>query len=73
MPQERGRPRSDFGPKTVTKREPTAEELKIADAQLTQARVDAQGKPLDPLTAKREAYEDLLWALINTKEFLYNH
>ena len=54
-------------------REPTADELKIAEAYLAQPRVDAQGKPLDPLTAKRQAYEDLLWALINTKEFLYNH
>ena len=23
--------------------------------------------------ARREAYEDTLWALINTKEFLFNH
>ncbi len=54
-------------------REPTAEEVKIAETHLAQPRVDAQGKPLDPGAAKRMAYEDLLWALINTKEFLYNH
>ena len=24
-------------------------------------------------TAKRQAYEDMLWAVINTKEFLFNH
>ena len=54
-------------------REPKADELKVAETYLGQPRVDAQGKPLDPLTAKRLAYEDLLWALINTKEFLYNH
>ncbi len=52
---------------------PTAEEIKIAAAHLAKPRLDAQGKPLDPLKAKRQGYEDLLWALINTKEFLFNH
>ncbi|MDR3637883.1 MAG: DUF1549 and DUF1553 domain-containing protein [Isosphaeraceae bacterium] len=54
-------------------REPSADELKVAEAYVAKARVDAQGKPLDPARAKREAYEDLLWAIINTKEYLYNH
>ena len=25
------------------------------------------------MKAKRRGYEDLLWAILNTKEFLYNH
>ena len=54
-------------------REPRAEELQTLGAHLAKSRFDAQGKPLDPQTAKRQAYEDILWALINTKEFLYNH
>lgn len=54
-------------------REPRAEELQIAEAYVARSRFDAAGKPLDPQTSKRQGYEDLLWALINTKEFLYNH
>jgi len=54
-------------------REPSAEELKVAEAYVARPRVDSEGKPLDPARAKREAYEDLLWAIINTKEYLYNH
>ena len=54
-------------------REPTAEELKVAEAYVARPRGLSQGKPLDHATARREAYEDLLWAIINTKEYLYNH
>jgi hypothetical protein len=54
-------------------REPRADEVQIAEKYLAKPRVDAQGKPLDSQNAKRQGYEDLLWALINTKEFLYNH
>jgi hypothetical protein len=54
-------------------REPKAEETGIAQAYLEKSRTDPNGTPLDPLRAKRQGYEDLLWALINTKEFLYNH
>jgi hypothetical protein len=54
-------------------RQPTAEETKIATDYLAQPRTDAQGKPVDPVRAKRLAYEDLIWAMLNTKEFLYNH
>ena len=54
-------------------REPSDKERKVAEAYITRKRQDSQGKPLDPTRAKREAYEDLLWAIINTKEYLYNH
>lgn len=54
-------------------REPRSEEVQIAEKYLAKPRVDAQGRPLDSQRAKRQGYEDLLWALINTKEFLYNH
>ena len=42
-------------------RQPDPEELRIATEHLATPR------------GKRQAYEDLIWALLNTKEFLYNH
>ena len=54
-------------------RMPDADELKLALGHLAAGRKDKDGKPLAPELAKRQAYEDLLWALINTKEFLFNH
>lgn len=54
-------------------REPRADELQVAEGYLGRSRFDAEGKPLDAQKARRQAYEDVLWALINTKEFLYNH
>jgi hypothetical protein len=54
-------------------REPTADEVRIAETHLLKPRTDAAGKPLDSQRAKRNGYEDLLWALMNTKEFLFNH
>jgi hypothetical protein len=47
-------------------REPREQELKTAGDYLSKKGADSQ-------TAKRRAFEDVLWALINTKEFLYNH
>jgi Protein of unknown function (DUF1553)/Protein of unknown function (DUF1549) len=46
----------------VFAREPSADELKIAEAHLAKHAKDP-----------RTAYEDIVWALINTKEFLFNH
>jgi hypothetical protein len=54
-------------------REPDEEELRIAVTHLSKPRADAAGKLIDATTAKRQAFEDLIWALVNTKEFLFNH
>jgi hypothetical protein len=43
-------------------RPPSADELRTAEEYVTAHS-----------GAKRQAYEDLLWALLNTKEFLFNH
>jgi len=57
----------------VYSREPDAEEMKIALAHLAKRPKDKDGKELAPATAKRQVYEDIVLALINTKEFLFNH
>jgi hypothetical protein len=46
----------------VYSREPNEDELQIATTHLAKHRKDL-----------RPAYEDIVWALINTKEFLFNH
>jgi hypothetical protein len=40
---------------------------------LNEPRVDAAGNPVDPTKVAIENMQDLIWALINTKEFLFNH
>jgi len=54
-------------------REPTAEELSLALGYLTESRTNAQGQPADAQQSLRENLQDLIWALVNTKEFLFNH
>jgi hypothetical protein len=54
-------------------REPDSAEISLARAHLEKPRNGADGKALDPLRAKRDGYEDVLWAILNTKEFLFNH
>ncbi|MCB1226480.1 MAG: DUF1553 domain-containing protein, partial [Verrucomicrobiales bacterium] len=48
-------------------RQPDAKELQIAQTYLDKPRTDAKGQPLDTIQSRRQAFEDLLWALINTK------
>ncbi len=54
-------------------REPRADELETAVAYLAEPRVDASGKSLSEAAAAKENWQDLIWALMNTKEFLFNH
>lgn len=54
-------------------REPRTDEMKSALGYLTEARVNAAGQKVDAQKAARENFQDLIWALLNTKEFLFNH
>src|SRR5262245_15550263 len=54
-------------------REPRPPELQAATEYLGEPRATADGKPVDAQQAARENFQDLIWALINTKEFLFNH
>lgn len=54
-------------------REPRPAELTTAVNYLAEVPATADGKPGDAAKAARENFQDLLWALINTKEFLFNH
>jgi hypothetical protein len=47
------------------------EELAFAKSYLEKKVAASDGK--NTATLKRQAYEDILWAVINTKEFLFNH
>jgi len=54
-------------------RAPRPEELKTALDYLNETPNDAAGKRMDAATAARRNYQDLLWAMISAKEFLFNH
>ena len=56
---------------TALSRKPDADELNIAKAHLVKKRKAAE-KPADPI-AEQQAFEDIIWVLVNTKEFLFNH
>lgn len=58
---------------TAYARPPEPSELALAKAHLDKPRKGADGQPLDAAKAKRQGYEDILWAVLNTKEFLFNH
>lgn len=51
---------------------PSTEELEIAQGYLTK-KISEAGDDAKPSEATQQAFEDMIWALINTKEFLFNH
>jgi len=57
---------------TVYSREPEAKELELALNHLRKQPQDEDGKA-DGKLGKQQGYEDIIWALINSKEFLFNH
>ncbi len=54
-------------------RPPRPDEMATAVAYLEEDRPGADGKPLPESQAIKANAEDLVWALMNTKEFLFNH
>lgn len=54
-------------------RQPRAAELRTAIDYLNEPLVDAKGQPVEKNKAARQNFQDLIWALVNTKEFLFNH
>ena len=54
-------------------RQPSPEELRFALDYLSEPVLGNDGKPIDESNARRRNLEDFVWALMNTKEFLFNH
>lgn len=56
----------------VFSRAPDPEEMKLATTHIRQ-KLEKADPAKGQTPALREAYEDIVWALVNTKEFLFNH
>jgi hypothetical protein len=54
-------------------RDPSSSELATAKAHLEKGANKTSDEKGNAVNGKRLAYEDIVWALINTKEFLFNH
>ena len=54
-------------------RAPRKRELEVAKEYVLEERSDVNGNPIPEATLLRDNFQDLVWALMNTKEFLFNH
>mgnify|MGYP003876514959 CR=1 FL=1 len=58
-------------------RAPITEELAIATAHLKkkrdQSNAEKPGDAANLFQAEKQAFEDIIWVVLNTKEFLFNH
>jgi len=54
-------------------REPRPEELETAKAHLAKYSAKSSDDKGNAVNGRRLAFEDMVWALLNTKEFLFNH
>jgi len=54
-------------------RQPQPSELQTAVEFITAPQTDAAGNAVEAGRAAQEAFQDLIWALINTREFQFNH
>ncbi|MCH9655927.1 MAG: DUF1549 and DUF1553 domain-containing protein [Planctomycetes bacterium] len=54
-------------------RKPRPEELKTSLDYLNEPMLDSKGQPIAKKKPTKKDYQDLIWALMNTKEFLFNH
>ena len=54
-------------------REPSGDEMSFAKAYLAEPVEGDDGKLLGEAAARKRNLEDFVWALMNTKEFLFNH
>lgn len=54
-------------------REPKLNEMQTALSYVATIPVNDEGQPIDAQQAARENFQDLIWAVVNAKEFLFNH
>ncbi len=52
---------------------PSGDEIRVAIEYLEKKKRDVENSGAEGPSHQQIAYEDMLWALINTKEFLFNH